>query len=71
MTNADIKRHGRLDPPAKQLLNISARCLGISTRAYMRSVKVARTIVDLEASSPVTPAHISEALVYRSQTYKE
>ena len=71
MTNADIKRYGQLDPPATELLNAAAERLGISARAYMRTVKVARTIADLENSIPITPAHISEALAYRSQTYKE
>jgi predicted ATPase with chaperone activity len=56
---------------ASELLNKAARHLNISARAYMRSVKVARTIADLEASTPITAAHISEALAYRSQNYKE
>lgn len=71
MTNADVKRHGRLDPAAAGLLNSAAQSLAISARAYMRTVKVARTIADLENSTAVTDAHISEALAYRGQTYKE
>ncbi len=71
MTNADIKRYAKLDDPAIQLLNTAAAKLNISARAYMRAVKVARTIADLEASESVTEAHISEALAYRGQAYKE
>ena len=58
---------------AKRALEIAAAAerLGISARAYMRTVKVARTIADLEDSAPITPAHISEALAYRGQSYKE
>jgi magnesium chelatase family protein len=60
-----------LDPQAAGLFNAAAERLGISARAYMRTVKVARTIADLENSAPITPAHISKALAYRGQTYKE
>lgn len=71
MTNADIKQHSLLDTEAIQLLNTAAAKLNISARSYMRSVKVARTIADLESSDSITIAHISEALAYRGQTYKE
>ncbi len=71
MTNADLKQHASLDIPATELLNTAAQRLNISARAYMRTVKVARTIADLEASEPITTAHISEALAYRGQSYKE
>lgn len=66
MTNADIKQHGQLASDAEELLNVAAERLNISARAYMRCIKVARTIADLEASVEITSAHISEALAYRS-----
>lgn len=71
MTNADIKKHSLLDDEAKELLNEAAAKLNISARSYMRTVKVARTIADLELSEQVTAAHISEALAYRGATYKD
>lgn len=71
MTNGDIQRYALLETGAEQLLNTAAQRLNVSARSYMRTVKVARTIADLEASVPITVAHISEALAYRGQSYKD
>ncbi len=65
MTNADIRHYALLDDDAKELLNAASTRLNVSARSYMRSVKVARTIADLEESTAITQAHISEALAYR------
>lgn len=65
MTNADIRKFAKLDPEAQELLNTAAERLNVSARSYMRSIKVARTIADLEKSPNITQAHISEALAYR------
>jgi magnesium chelatase family protein len=66
MNNEDVKLHASLNPDAKTLLDQAATRLEISARAYMRIIKVARTIADLEKSSAILPSHISEALQYRS-----
>jgi magnesium chelatase family protein len=67
MTNADIRKWAKLTPEAKQLLDLAGTRLNLSARAYMRAVKVSRTVADLENSNPVTEAHVSEALAYRSK----
>ncbi|HSX04923.1 MAG TPA: hypothetical protein VLF69_00410, partial [Candidatus Saccharimonadales bacterium] len=51
---------------AKQLLDAAAAKLNISARAYMRAIKVARTIADLDSSAVIAQAHITEALQYRA-----
>lgn len=67
MTNADIKRYCQLDEEAKELLAKAATRLDLTARAYMRILKVARTIADLNADKTVGVPHLSEALQYRVQ----
>jgi magnesium chelatase family protein len=53
------------DLETKKLLNQSAEQLQLSARAYHRTIKIARTIADLEGAPNITKAHILEALQYR------
>lgn len=71
MTNSDIKKFAKIEPEAQELLNTAAERLNVSARSYMRSIKVARTIADLEKSPNITHAHISEALAYRRPTQED
>lgn len=61
----ELNIYAPLDNETKKLLNQSAERLQLSARAYHRTIKLARTIADLEGSENITSSHILEALQYR------
>jgi len=68
MNVKDLAIYAPLTPEIKNLLNQSAERLSLSARAYHRTIKLARTIADLEGSKDITSSHILEALQYRPRT---
>ncbi len=65
MTNREIKSRSTLEPEAKTLLDTAAERLQLSARVYMKIIKLAQTIADLEGADTVTKTHVAEALQYR------
>src|SRR5690606_820240 len=53
LSNREVKQHVALEDKAKMLLDQAAAKLDISARSYMRILKVAQTIADLESSESV------------------
>jgi magnesium chelatase family protein len=54
-----------LDAPAKALLTRAAEAGGLTARGWTRTIRLARTIADLEGSDAVRRVHVAEALIYR------
>lgn len=65
LTNRLIKQTALLETDAQETLNQAAERLKISARVYMRLIKVARTIADLDDSKTIQLKHITEAIQYR------
>ena len=61
-----LKKYCALDEDGRKLIELAMNKLGLSARAYNRILKVARTIADLEAKERIEPAHLSEAIQYRT-----
>lgn len=67
MLNADadlarIERIAAPDAPGAALLSRAAEQLSLSARAYHRTLRVARTIADLDGANGVARIHVAEAL---------
>lgn len=65
MSVRGLTHHATLTPLCADILNDAAKKLDLSPRAYHRSIKLARTIADLEEAEAIAEAHILEALQYR------
>jgi magnesium chelatase family protein len=60
-----LERIASPDEAGRALLTKAAEAGGLSARGWTRTLRLARTIADLEGSTPVRRVHIAEALIYR------
>jgi magnesium chelatase family protein len=66
LPNAALATHCRLEADARALLERSVGALGLTMRGFVRSLRVARTLADLEGAEALSSAHVAEALSYRA-----
>jgi len=60
-----VWKYCQLDQESEDFINKCCRYAGLSTRAYISLLKVARTIADLEASERIEKKHLAEAFQYK------
>jgi len=65
MNSKLVEQYCTLDKISSALLEKSVTRLGLSTRAYHRILKIARTIADMDLSESIQSNHIAEAIQYR------
>ncbi len=60
-----LERIAAPDEPGRALLTRAAEAHGLSARGWTRTLRLARTIADLDGSAAVRRIHVAEALIYR------
>lgn len=65
MSTKQVKEICTLNNETKKLVATAINKFQISARGYVRILKVARTIADLEGSLEIKPNHVAEAIQYR------
>lgn len=65
MTQKLIKKYCHLNKNTSKIMELMYDKFNLSTRAYSRILKVARTIADLDESGDILDKHIIEAMQYR------
>lgn len=71
MNNKLVKEHCSLSQDVESLAHQAYEHYNMSARSYMRVLKVARTIADLESSDTIAKDHLTEALQYRPQVVQK
>ena len=74
-TNADcgvtlLEEIATPDDAGRALLRQAAEQLGLSARGFHRTLKVARTLADLDGADRVGRLHVAEALAYRGESFR-
>lgn len=63
----DLEKYCRLGPEETKFMNRAYEAFSMSPRSCCRTVRVARTIADLDGSEAIRTEHLAEALGYRLQ----
>lgn len=67
LDSKQISQLAGLSEEAERLLQQASKSMQLSARSYFKVIRVARTIADLENHEAILPAHVAEALRYRSE----
>ncbi len=70
LSAADIRKYCPVTDEGQRMLQMAFDKLGLSARGYHHTIRVARTIADLEEEEVICEHHISEALCFRCREDK-
>lgn len=62
----DIDKFCHMDSKCSKMIELAFDKLKLTTRGYLKLLKVARTIADLEGCSNIKERHLSEAIVFKN-----
>jgi magnesium chelatase family protein len=68
LNSKNVKAYCNLSSECIDLLRKAVESLRLSGRSYYRTIKLGRTIADLESCEEIKPEHIAEALQYRARS---
>lgn len=66
MSANEVELYCKLTPAAEHLLKQAFTKLAMSMRSYHKTLKVARTIADIDQQTLIDVKHIQEAIIYKS-----
>ncbi|HEX4098087.1 MAG TPA: ATP-binding protein, partial [Caulobacteraceae bacterium] len=69
LEGAELEAVATPDAPGKALLTRAAEATGLTARGWTRTLRLARTIADLDGSEAVRRLHVAEALIYRRSAF--
>ena len=64
----EVREYCTVAPDAQAILRNAMTQLHMSARAFHRSLKLARTIADLDGAPTIAASHVAEAMQYRPRT---
>jgi len=67
----ELAEYCGLTPQCQELMRQAFDRMGLTGRSYDRILRVARTIADLDMSEEITPAHLAEAIQYRTYDLRD
>ena len=71
MDQRELSRFCALSPACDTLMKAAYERMGLTARSYDRILRVARTIADLTGAAEIAPAHLAEAIQYRTYDLRE
>ena len=71
MEQKQMREYCALMPDCEALMKQAFDAMGLTARSYDRILRVARTIADLDHAAEISPAHLAEAIQYRTYDFRE